>query len=189
MHTNIKAVLAIALALGAVEANASLQLTTANSVQHYLGSDNLGDSGLLSNYGYVTGTFLYKNAPNDTPQETGPLTSSYNATFIPNNEGTTTITYVGGNYANATYLVLKDGAYKDGYGGSWIWDLAALGWNGQTTINSDDVFGPQGHGISHVEFYGTSVESAIVPETSTYFAAALLAIPVLAQVRRMRKSN
>lgn len=189
MQQHVKTAIAVALAMGALEANAALQLTTANSVQHYEGSDNLGSSGLLSNYGYVTGTLLYKNAPNETPHETGTLISSYEAAFIPNNEGTTTITYVSGTYANATYLVLKDGVFKDGYGGSWIWNLASLGWDGKSTINIDDVFGPSGHGISHVEFYGTSVPSSAVPEPSTYFAAALLSIPVLAHVRRMRKSQ
>jgi hypothetical protein len=189
MHTRIVTTIGIALALGAVESKAALQLTTANSAQHYLGSDNLGISGLLSNYGYVTGGLLYKHAPNDTPQETGTLAGSYNTVYVPNNEGTTTITHVGGDYANATYLVLKDGVYKDGYGGSWIWNLATLGWNGTDTINIDDVFGPQGHGISHVEFYGTLVPSSAVPEPSTYFAAALLALPVIAQVRRMRNSR
>lgn len=189
MQTHLKTALFLALAVSALEANAALQLTTANSVQHYLGSNNLGISGLLSEYGYVTGSLLYKHAPNDTPQETGTLAGSYNTVYVPNNEGTTTITYAGGDYANATYLVLKDGVYKDGYGGSWIWNLATLGWNGTDTINIDDVFGPQGHGISHVEFYGTLVPSSAVPEPSTYFAAALLALPVIAQVRRMRNSR
>lgn len=188
MHKNIKTALAVALTVSAVEANAALQLTTANSVQHYLGSDNLGSSGLFSEYGYVTGGLLYKHAPNETPQETGTLLGSYNTAYFPDNEGTTSITYVGGSYANATYLVLKDGSYRDGYGGSWVWNLASLGWDGKATINIDDVFGPQGHGISHVEFYGTLVPSSAVPEPSTYLAAALLALPVLAQIRRMRKS-
>lgn len=189
MQKHIKTALFLTLAVSALEANAALQLTTANSVQHYLGSDNLGISGLLSEYGYVTGGLLYKHAPNDTPQETGTLAGSYNTVYFPNNEGTTTLTYVGGDYANATYLVLKDGVYKDGYGGSWIWNLATLGWNGTDTINIDDVFGPKGHGISHVEFYGTLVPASTAPEPSTYFAAALLALPVIAQVRRMRNSR
>ncbi len=76
MHKNIQTALAVALIVGTLEANAALQLTTANSVQHYLGSDNLGISGLLSEYGYVTSGLLYKHAPNDTPQETGTLTGS-----------------------------------------------------------------------------------------------------------------
>ena len=112
MHTRIVTTIGIALALGAVESKAALQLTTANSAQHYLGSDNLGISGLLSNYGYVTGGLLYKHAPNDTPQETGTLAGSYNTVYVPNNEGTTTITHVAGDYANATYLVLKDGVTR-----------------------------------------------------------------------------
>lgn len=109
--------------------------------------------------------------------EAGPLATSYDVNFTPSNgTGTAQTIYVGnsvsGSWARATELRL----YSLTAARSWTWNIS--GWNGRETINIPDVtVGVQG--ITIVEIYGT-----VVPEPSTYAAAALLALPILAQLRR-----
>ena len=90
----------------------------------------------------------------------------------------------GGLHASGTYLTVTDGLQ-----GAFLFSLA--GWDGTSSINIPDLWPFAGApnptsnaAIQAVGIYG----SATVPEPSTYIAAALLALPVLAQVRRMRKS-
>lgn len=116
------------------------------------------------------------------PVEVGPLATSYDVSFSPSNgTGTAQTIFVGdpvnGNWAQATQLRL----YSLTAARSWTWNLS--GWDGREAINIPDMtVGVQG--VTIVEIYGT-----VVPEPSTYAAAALLALPILAQVRRMRAKS
>lgn len=119
--------------------------------------------------------------PGNQTIEVGPLATSYDVSFTPaNGIGTAQAIYVGnpvsGNWAQATQLRL----YSLSAARSWTWDIS--GWDGRETINIPDVT-PGVTGITVIEIYGT-----VVPEPSTYAAAALLALPVLAQLRRTRKA-
>lgn len=124
-----------------------------------------------------------------TGTEVGSLSGAYATTYSPGTGiGTSTVDYTpstaGGLHASATYLTVSDGLQ-----GAFLFSLA--GWDGTSSINIPDLWPFAGApnptsnaAIQAIGIYG----SAVVPEPSTYLAAALLALPVLAQVRRMRKS-
>ena len=122
---------------------------------------------------------LYK-LNRDPLGESGTLAGSYSAFYTPpDGTGSATINWDGGDFADATYLLIKDGTE-----GSYVWDIS--GWDGKEQILVQDVFGQ--HGDSHVEFFGTRVPGTAVPEPSTYIAGALLLLPFgVSVLRRVRK--
>jgi len=115
-------------------------------------------------------------------KEVGPLTESYEVTYNPiNGTGTAQTLYVGdyftGTWAKGTELKL----YSLLAAKSWSWDIS--GWNGRDSINIPDMTtGIQG--VTVIEIYGT-----VVPEPSTYAAAALLVLPVLFHLGRSRRKS
>ena len=137
-----------------------------------------GNSGTV--YSVVRDTNLI--SPGNQSKEVGPLTASYEVTYNPvNGTGTAQTLYVGdyftGKWAQATELKLYSLLAAE----SWSWDIS--GWNGRDAINIRDMTSSI-QGITVIEIYGT-----VVPEPSTYVAAALLALPVLGQLRRTRKDS
>jgi hypothetical protein len=130
----------------------------------------------------TVGTSIYKHNVDGAVEE-GVLEYNYTTTFgEPKYSGPITITWDGGEWANVSFLVVKDGEL-----GSWIWDLRGL-WDGKTTIEiAGDLF-PHNQGfkdVSHVEFYGTPV-----PEPTTMIAGALLLLPFgLSALRMVRKNK
>jgi hypothetical protein len=123
-----------------------------------------------------------------TGSEVGTLADAYSTTYVPTTgTGTITIDYTsataGGLHANATYLTVADTLQ-----GAFLFSLA--GWDGVSAINIPDLWPFSGAPLptSNAAAQTVSIYGTAVPEPSTYFAAALLSLPVLAQVRRMRKS-
>jgi hypothetical protein len=113
---------------------------------------------------------LYKGERSSKVNEEGTFKASYNLVYNPSNgEGTATITWIGPDIADATYLLAKSGS-KDGH---YLWDLS--GWDGIETIQIQDVF--ERNAFSHVEFYGREYHGTVVPESSTFIAGALLLVP------------
>lgn len=126
------------------------------------------------------GVALYKNTPGTPPTEDGPLKNNYTTVYTPPpaadaTDGTVTISWDSGAYADATCLLVKDGVF-----GHYVFDLSD--WDGKEDIVILNPY-PGNGTISHIEFYG-----AAVPEPSTYVAGALLLLPVLAQLRRWKRA-
>lgn len=186
----------VALGMGAMMAFQAKASLTLNSNPY---DANTNPNGYV-NYTPVIGTYLVTfglsgqfpiySQVRATSTETGSLSGAYSTSYSPGNgTGTSTIAYTpgtaGGLHASATYLTVTDGV-----NGAFLFNLA--GWDGVSTISVPDLWPFSGSALPSVNspiqavgIYGT----AAVPEPSTYFAAALLALPVLAQVRRMRKSS
>lgn len=177
----------------ATNAHATLTLTTANAAYQDLNSSDLSDSQIAADLGITTaqlGTDLF-----NTDGHTGSLFSSY--TLSPNVSQALpiTISYVAGSTPiAATYIYVKDGN-----SGSYIFNLGstgtdALDWNGTESIYITDLFGKGTGDLSHIEIFGSSGTTGTgnggsVPEPSTIFAAALLALPLgISAFRSLRKA-
>jgi hypothetical protein len=162
---------------------------------HIPGSSNPDAAGISAAFGGASvGDLLFKQEVDGDTE--GSLLSSYTVVFEdPQFTGPITITFNGGDYANATFLLVKDGDE-----GSYVWDLRGV-WDGKETIsitgNLFDVINPNNNqtifkDVSHVEFWGASVPEVIVPvpEPTTIVAGALLLLPFGASmVRIMRKKR
>jgi hypothetical protein len=158
---------------------------------HIPGSDNPSGAGISAAFGGASvGGLLYKK---DVEGELdGSLSSSYTTVFEdPQFTGPITITWNGGDHANATFLLVKDGD-----AGSYVWDLRGV-WDGKATLTiTGNLFVGDNSNfkdVSHVEFWGADVPEIIivpVPEPATVLASALLLLPFGASmVRIMRKKR
>jgi hypothetical protein len=100
--------------------------------------------------------------------DTGPYASSYETAFQPPTDpGGATITWIEGTpYIEVdgvpAYLVVKDGKAEPTV---YIFDLAALGWDGQETLTLSN-FWPANGAISNVAIYDPPTA---VPEPATMF--------------------
>jgi hypothetical protein len=133
------------------------------------------------------GALLYK-VNNEGGEEDLPLMNSYETSPVPWSTDEETeaepikIEHLGGMFAGASVLVIKDGNL-----GSVVFDISD--WNGTDDLLIYNVFDPSKvdlGGTSHIEFFGT----AVVPEPATVVAGALLLLPFGASmVRILRKKR
>lgn len=123
-----------------------------------------------------TATLQYKN---DVPgSESGPLTASYNTTFLntPPDPSGATIVYVSGPMVSPTaFLLVKDGNQTPAW---YLYNLTALGWNGSAQLDLSNFWPNQG-AISHVSLYG----GGSVPDGGATVALLGLGLLGLAMLR------
>jgi hypothetical protein len=174
----------------ATDAQASLDLTTANAAYYDPNSPNLSASAIAGDLGITTtalGSVLF-----DTDGSKGPLIGSYSFSPQISQALPITISYVAGTKpADATYMYVKDG--NDG---GYIFNLGstgagALDWNGTESIYIDDLFSPKGAGdLSHIELFGSVGTVSVVPEPTTIISGGLLILPFGANALRvLRKAR
>jgi hypothetical protein len=144
----------------------------------------------IPNGGGLLGELLYK--VEDDGDESGSLKKSYalsSPVFAPLSSWGALdtfpikIIYDGGDFANPSYLLVKDGNC-----GSFIFSLSD--WDGKEEIDIYNVFYPKKKdmsGTSHIEFFGTVTA---VPEPSTVLAGALLLLPFgISTIRTLRQKR
>jgi len=122
----------------------------------------------------TVGSLLYKYDPSQTPTDSGLIPASYETSQTSTTPQTWTISYVSGDVAAVSYLLMKDGN-----GGAYLWNLAGR-WNGKEQLQIvNNLWPAKDDPFSHVEFYGT-----VVPEPGTLIAGALLLLPFAASTLR-----
>ena len=152
--------LALVFALTTSPKAEALSITPATA--HLMEFDETSESKILAeiNEYYPGVTLAYKQ--NVGGSEEGPFASSYSTSFANSSSQPedATITYGSGTVISNSekYLLVKDGNHDPtGY----LFDLAALKWNGMETLFITD-FWPAGGSISHVSILTTG--SAQVPD-------------------------
>lgn len=122
-------------------------------------------AGVLGSEAADFATTLYKNSAGS---EEGTLKENYTVGYsILNSDkdpgGDATITWDGGFFANATYLMAKDGNM-----GTYIWDVSF--WNGKDTLYIPNPWlAAQGKAktYSHITIWGSVGEDNKVPDVGT----------------------
>src|SRR5688572_7105334 len=129
--------------------------------------------------GCVLGTEQYKQ--NVGGGEEKPLAGSYQTTFsnTPSDPSAAQIVWTGGAYLTGQmYLFVKDGNQNPAW---YLFDLDALGWDGQDTLNLSGFWPAQG-AISHVSLFGGF---STVPEPATLSLLGMGLFGLAALRRRM----
>jgi hypothetical protein len=124
--------------------------------------------------GCVLGTEQYKAEVGDG--EEGPLAGSYETSFLstPSDPSGANIVYVGGPFLTGQmYLFVKDGNESPAW---YLFDLTALAWDGQETLELSGFWPAQG-AISHVSLFGAT--SVPEPATLSLLGMGLLGLAAL----------
>jgi hypothetical protein len=112
-------------------------------------------------------TLAYK----DDGSEEGSLASSYSTDLVSGTSNDTDITYVSGDFVDCSadcWLVAKDGGADPN---RYLFNLAALGWDGMETIELNDFFAD--NSISHMAIWG-NISEVPVPAAMWLFGTALI---------------
>ena len=129
--------------------------------------------------GCILGTEQYKS--NAGGGEEKPLAGSYQTTFLntASDPSGANIVWTGGAYLTGQmYLFVKDGNQSPAW---YLFDLTALDWNGQETLNLSGFWPAQG-AISHVSLFGGF---STVPEPATLSLLGIGLFGLAALRRRM----
>lgn len=187
MKTFTKSILAAASAVFlAVNAHALTITPTSgvNGVTRWSG-DQTSQSQINTIIGPIISpsTELYKNnavgGSNLGSEEALALAGSYHTVYGQTTDfSSATITYTGGNIVGPTaYMVVKDGNADPAW---YLFNLTALTWNGQETLNLSGFWAGVTGSISHISLYGISTPPGDIPPPSVPDSSSTVALIGLA---------
>jgi hypothetical protein len=190
------------VALGALVLAASAQALTitptsgTDGVTRWSGPETAqgGPNGINSVIGplITPSTELYKNDAvensNLGSEAALPLAGSYHTVYGQTLDfSSATITYTGGNIVGpVAYMLVKDGNNNPGW---YLYNLTALLWDGEATLNLSGFWEGVNGAISHISLYGIStppgdIPPPGVPDSGSTVALIGLAFLALAFVKR-----